>query len=140
MFICLLAVPGVGGNRLTAKLNKPTTVSKLCSKTSDYYYLWLDGLQMVPYIIDCWVDNMKLTYDKTTRTTLNSPGVTINVPGWSDTVTMEWIDETYIIDKYDFGAYYTHVVDSLVGKGYVRKTNMFGAPYDFRRGPSKLNK
>lgn len=51
---------------------------------------------------------------------------------------MEWIDTTYIIDNYDFGAYFTHIVDALVQRGYTRKNNIFGAPYDFRRGPSEF--
>lgn len=80
-----------------------------------------------------------MTYDPKSRTTSNTPGVEIRVPGWSTTDTMEWIDTTYIVQNYDFGAYYTYIVNALVTKGYQRGKNIFGAPYDFRKGPSKCN-
>lgn len=132
-------VPGVGGNRLQAKLNKPSVVSFLCSYTSsDFYDLWLDAKQMLYGFVDCWVDNIRMTYDPESRTTSNSPGVDIRVPGWSSTDTMEWIDTTYIVQNYDYGAYYTYIVNALVDKGYQRGKHLFGAPYDFRKGPSKF--
>lgn len=91
---------------------------------------------MIPELIDCWVDNIKLTYDNVTRKTSNSPGVTITVPGWQHTEVMEWIDTTYIVQNYDYGAYYTFIVKALLNVGYQRDINLFGAPYDFRKGPS----
>lgn len=77
------------------------------------------------------------SFHRTSRSTSDSPGVTVKVPKWGSTDGMEWVDETYIVDHYDFGAYFDHIVEALVDKGYERSTNIFGAPYDFRRGPSK---
>lgn len=51
---------------------------------------------------------------------------------------MEWVDTTPVVDNYDFGQYFYPIVNSLVNRGYVRGENIFGAPYDFRKGPSKL--
>lgn len=82
---------------------------------------------------------MKLTYDNITRSTRNSPGVDIKVPGWGRTETLEWIDTTPVIDNYDYGAYFTFIVESLKQHGYEPDETLFGAPYDFRKGPSKLN-
>jgi lysophospholipase-3 len=55
-----LAVPGDGGSQFKAKLDKPTTVASYCIKKTDYYYdLWLNLEQLVPFLIDCFVDNMR---------------------------------------------------------------------------------
>lgn len=55
-----ISVPGDGGSQLKAKLNKPTTVASYCIKKTDYYYdLWLNLEQLVPFLIDCFVDNMR---------------------------------------------------------------------------------
>lgn len=75
-------VPGDGGSQLDAKLNKTSSVHYICEKTSaDYFNIWLNMELLVPMVIDCWIDNVKLTYDNVTRKTYNTPGVDIRVPG-----------------------------------------------------------
>ena len=81
---------------------------------------------------------MKLIYDKVTRKTKSPPGVEIKVPEWGRTEAIEWIDTTPILDCFDFGAYFHYVADALVNRGYVRGETLFGAPYDFRKGPSNF--
>lgn len=83
---------------------------------------------------------MKLIYDKVTRKTVSPPGVEIKVPGWGQTETIEWIDTTPVLDYLDFGAYFHYIADALVNLGYVRGETLFGAPYDFRKGPSECLK
>lgn len=137
--LLFLPVPGCGGNQLEAQLNKPSVVNFLCWQHSDYYRLWLDSAQMVPVLVDCWVDNMKLSYDNMTRTTRNSPGVKIRVPGWGSVSTMELVDPTPVINYVDYGYYFYYIIEALAANGYDRQKNMYGAPYDFRRGPSEYN-
>lgn len=91
---------------------------------------------MVPGPIDCWVDNMKLSYDNSTRTTRNSPGVKISVPGWGKISTMDTIDKS-ILNQYDYGIYFANIITTLSAHGYDSNQNLYGAPYDFRKGPSK---
>lgn len=80
---------------------------------------------------------MKLTYDNGTRKTHNSDGVKIRLPEFGRTEEIEWIDSTPIVDHFDSGAYYYHLAHALTNRGYVRGKNLFGAAYDFRKGPSK---
>lgn len=80
---------------------------------------------------------MKLTYNNVTRKTSNVPGVETQLPKWGDTTDMEMVDNTPVVDNYDYGAYFYAIATALVRRGYVRGDTLFGAPYDFRKGPSK---
>lgn len=91
-------VPGDGGSRIEARLNKPSTVHYFCDKTTkDWFNLWLNLELLAPLIIDCWTDNVKLHYDVNTRTTSNSPGVETRVPGWGRPEVVEWIDPSQAV-------------------------------------------
>lgn len=130
----VILVPGDGGCQLDAKLNKSSVVHYICQKTTtDYFNIWLNMELLVPLVIDCWIDNIKLTYDNVTRKTSNSPGVDIRVPGFGGSETVEWLDPSHATT----GSYFKVIADTLVNIGHVRNTTIKGAPYDFRKGPSK---
>lgn len=88
---------------------------------------------LVPLVIDCWIDNIKLVYDNTTRKTFNPPGVDVRVPGFGGSETVEWLDPSHA----STGAYFKDIGNTLVGLGHVRNITIKGAPYDFRKAPSK---
>lgn len=75
-----VTVPGTGGNKMQAKLNKPSAPWFCYSTTSYYFDLWLDPIQLL--YGSCWADNMKLTYNNISRRTQNQLGVDIQIPGW----------------------------------------------------------
>lgn len=87
----------------------------------------------MPVIIDCWADNARLVYDNETRTTSNSPGVVTRVPGFGDSEPVEWIDPSHA----SAGSYFKDIANALVALGYQRNKTIRGAPYDFRKAPSK---
>ena len=126
-------VPGDGGSRFQAKLNKTTSPHYLCATHSDWYDLWLNLEQMIPKLIDCWVDNMKLNYDPETHKTYNNEGVNIRIPGFgNDTLTVEYLDSSLR----SFSIYFSKIVNHLITLGYERGINIHGAPYDFRKAAS----
>lgn len=133
MLIFLRKVPGDGGSQVDAKLNKSSS-QIFCANKSDWFNLWLNLELIVIPAVYCWVDNVKLYYDNVTRTTHNTPGVEIRIPGWGDPEVVEWIDPTH--NK--AGAYFKDIANMLVSMGYERRKNLHGAPYDFRKGPSKF--
>lgn len=131
----LILVPGDGGSQLEAKLNKTETVHYFCERrTNDYFDLWVNLELMVPYVLDCWVDNMRLLYDNKTRTTRSPDGVHVRVPGFGNTSTVEWLDPSQVSPT----AYFTRIVEELVALGYQRGIDVRGAPYDFRKAPNEL--
>lgn len=80
---------------------------------------------------------MRLVYNSTTRTTHNSPGVKIRVPGFGNTETVEWLDPSH---RYPTGYFY-NIVQAMVTSdlAYERGVTVKGAPFDFRRAPSKAS-
>ncbi|KAF4525963.1 hypothetical protein B566_EDAN000754 [Ephemera danica] len=112
----VILVPGDGGSQIEAKLNKTSVVHYLCQKTSsDFFSLWLNLELLVPLVIDCFVDNMRLEYDNVTRLTRNSPGVETRVPGFGNSSTVEWLDPS----EASPGAYFHNIAEMFVTKlGY----------------------
>lgn len=129
----VVLVPGDGGAQLEAKLNKTNVVHYICEKTSDYFNIWLNMELLVPVVIDCWVDNIKLIYDNVTRKTHDAPGVDVRVPGFGSSETVEWLDPSHA----STGAYFKDIGNILVTLGHVRNITIKGAPYDFRKAPSE---
>ncbi|KAL3196960.1 hypothetical protein MRX96_045051 [Rhipicephalus microplus] len=90
---------------------------------------------MVPYVLDCWVDNMRLLYGNKTRTTRFPDGVHVRVPGLGNTSTVEWLDPSQVSPT----AYFRRIVEALIALGYQRGIDVRGAPYDFRKAPNELD-
>lgn len=75
-------MPGVGGNKIQAKLDNRYASWYCWSTTTEYYDIWLDPAQFLYPFINCWAANMKLTYNNLTRQTTNQPGVSTKIPGY----------------------------------------------------------
>lgn len=53
-------VPGDGGSQMEAKLDKPSVVHIWCTRrTNDWYSLWLNLELLTPYVLDCFIDNIR---------------------------------------------------------------------------------
>lgn len=132
----VILVPGDGGCQFEAKLNKTETPHWYCYKQSDWYTLWLSGLQLE--FVECMVDNMKLMYNNVSHVTYNTPGVEIRQPGFGNTSTVEWLDPFHPVLSDRF-SYFYFLVDYLVKSlNYTRNVSIRGAPYDFRKAPNEM--
>lgn len=133
----VILVPGDGGSRIDVKLDVEDAARSYCvKKTEDFVNIWLNREYLVPFAIDCLVSHLRLEYDNDTRSTRDSPGVTTRIPGWGNSLTVEWIDPTQSAD----GSYFVNMANALARNGYVRGISLFGAPYDFRKGPNEDTK
>jgi lysophospholipase III len=118
-------IPGNGGSQIWARLNRTSpTPHFFCSHHSNWFELWLDVRLLFPEVIDCFVDNMRLTYNATTKKTSNLDGVDIQVPGFGQTSSIEFFDSSGIT----YSSYFASIIKSLVTLGYTRGTNLRGAP------------
>lgn len=53
----VILLPGDGGSRLQAKLNRTTVEHHYCERHSaDWFDLWVNLSLLVPFAVDCWVD------------------------------------------------------------------------------------
>lgn len=131
----VVLVPGDGGSQIEGKIDKPSVVHYVCSKKTDYWFsLWLNMELLVPIVIDCWVDNMKLVYNNASRTTFNQPGVLTRVPDFGNSSSVEWIDPS----KASAGNYFASISSAILKFGYERNVSLRGAPYDFRKAPNEM--
>lgn len=133
----VVLIPGDGGNQLHGKLNKTSAPHYFCKlQSSDYFEIWLNLEEITPYVIDCFIDNIRLVYDNETKRTFNREGVDIKVQGFGDTETVEFLDSS----RYSITMYFGAISNALVKKyGYVRGLNIRGAPYDWRKAPNELD-
>ncbi|XP_028906067.1 phosphatidylcholine-sterol acyltransferase [Ornithorhynchus anatinus] len=128
----VILVPGCLGNQLEAKLDKPDVVNWMCyRKTEDFFTVWLNLNMFLPLGVDCWIDNTRVVYNRTTGLMSNAPGVQIRVPGFGKTYSVEYLDTSKL-------AGYMHtLVQNLVNNGYVRDETVRAAPYDWRTEPTQ---
>ncbi|XP_063802310.1 phosphatidylcholine-sterol acyltransferase isoform X2 [Pseudophryne corroboree] len=127
----VVLVPGCFGNQLEAKVDKEEVVNRMCyHKTEDYFTLWLNLNMFLPLGIDCWIDNIRVVYNKTTRMATNAPGVDVRVPGFGKTFSVEYLDKSKL------AGYFHTLVQNLVNNGYVRDETVRAAPYDWRIAPN----
>lgn len=131
----VMMVPGYGGSQLEARLDKPSVVRYFCDHKSDWSDVWINVKLLLPYMIDCLIDNLRLEFDHSTNTTRNTAGVEVRVKNGSSTSSVEYLNNLQISGF----AYFAPIVNQLVEQlGYERESNVRGAPYDFRKAPNEL--
>lgn len=53
----IILIPGDGGSRIQAKLDRQKAAHVYCErKTNDWFDLWLNLSLLVPFALDCWVE------------------------------------------------------------------------------------
>jgi len=128
-------VPGDGGSQLEAKLNKTSRIHYICDLVSDWYDLWLNIHLLAPVVFDCFSDNMRLHYDKKTRTTKNTEGVEVRATNFGSLESVDYLD---IYHLYGTDYFETIIATLEKGNGLIRNVDMVGAAFDFRKAPNEL--
>ncbi|XP_069183296.1 lysosomal phospholipase A and acyltransferase-like isoform X1 [Procambarus clarkii] len=131
----VVLIPGCGGSQMEARFDSDEELITACrTEIGEWFLMWFNIENIIPYYIDCVIDGMKLQYDNVTRTTRNAPGVETRIPGFGNTSTVEWLskDHLYVL------SYFHDIVSSLIPLGYERGVSVRGAPYDFRKAPNEM--
>ena len=56
----VFTVPGILGNQLEAKLSKEFSPYWWCDTHSDWYTVWISMQQLMPFVIDCWINKVRI--------------------------------------------------------------------------------
>ncbi|KAL9974221.1 hypothetical protein ACROYT_G011236 [Oculina patagonica] len=129
----LVIVPGDGGSRLQARMNKPSVPHFWCEKTSSSWFdLWLSVESLLPKAIDCWADNIKLVYNESSQKMGDSPGVEVQAPYFGTTKGVSYLDPSL----YHPGEYFADMVSALESIGLEDGVSLRAAPFDFRYAPN----
>lgn len=122
---------------MEAKVNESSEWSfRWCpSMTGRYHTIWVKIMSLLPFSVECFLENFRLVYNNKTHKTSNPIGVDIRIPGFGETDSVEWLSHVHIC----YLSYYARLVENMVTWGYVRSQSVRGAPYDFRKSPNELD-
>lgn len=128
-------IPGDGGSQMEARLNKTQVPHYICSKTSDWFDIWVNLHLLLPGVIDCFIDNFSLHWDSKTRTTQNTEGVEIRATNFGALESVDYLN-IYRLPGTD---YFDNIITTLKKRyGYQANVDMVGAAFDFRKAPNEL--
>lgn len=131
----VILIPGLAGSALEAKLHesaKPPHV--YCYKNHAWYQTWLALLSMLPGEQDCWWHNMDVFYNTTSDSFYNQEGVEVRPMDFGGMKGIDYLDHDDLGNGISATAYYAPLIADLVAAGFKVGQNLFGAPYDWRRG------
>jgi lysophospholipase-3 len=123
---------GLAGSVLHAKLDHVSTPHALCEQNSEWFKLWVSAAELLPGVIDCTFDNMKLVYNAAAKTYRNKAGVTIDGSvDWGGVGGLEYLDPGVTAS-----GYFHDVVQVLRTRlNYTVNRTLRAAPYDWRLAP-----
>merc|ERR1712137_357587 len=108
---------------------KKKTPHWFCKKhQKSWTTLWLNPADLLPGVIDCWAENIRLVYHQDGSIT-NAAGVETRVPGFGETSTVETLSTEVN------APYLAKFVKNMVDCGYAKGESIAAATYDFRLTP-----
>lgn len=132
----IILVPGYGGSRLEAKWKKDQAKHYFCqTHQPDWTNIWIDIKLLMPYMIDCLIENFRLEFDRSTNRTHNTEGVEIRVKDPDNIESVEFLNDLHMSSFAYFAPIIRHLTSNF---DYKRNENITGAPYDFRKAPNEL--
>lgn len=129
----IILVPGAFRTRLAVSVTTQEKCPK-CLQNKTYFPFWI-SFKMVFTKISCLINWLTLDYDENQKKIVDQPNVTV-IP--MDFGGVEGIRGT---GNRIFGksqpTYYDKIIKKLEKRNYTVGENIFGAPYDWRRGVSQ---
>jgi len=130
----IVFVPGTFGSKLDGTVYNRKT-HWYCPKIKSKDTMWVKESMMIPPMVDCVIDWLTLRYDSKTGQIRNQDGVDVDIVDFSGFGGIEYLDDSFL--GLHMLPIYSKYVKYLVNKGYEIKKNLFGCPFDWRRGLSQ---
>ena len=131
----VILLNGLAGSVVNARLDHLAEAPHVyCTRDSKgtFDQLWVSVDELVPGVIDCNFDNLRLHYNASTKAYANKPGVTIDASvDWGGVGGLDFLDA-----KLHVGGYFHSLIRHLEATlGYKVGLSLRGAPYDWRQAP-----
>jgi lecithin-cholesterol acyltransferase len=132
-----LFVPPMLGTQLHGRVSGLNTGFWYCESSLDDTVLWVNEEYVLPPLINCLADWLRLEWDEKAQTLVNRTNTSIFVTDWGGESGFRWVDTGV------FGVplvpSLVHILDYFHNQGYVAKQDLWGAPYDWRLVPAFLD-
>lgn len=122
----VILIPGLAGSVLEERLNRSSTPSFYCTKTSDWQVVWLS--LTAASRPDCLLDDLNVDYNETSHRYQNQTGVEIRAYQFGNLTGIAALDPSLP----SVSGTYEKLISGLKDAGYSKGKDIFGAPYDFR--------
>lgn len=127
----VVLIPGTMGSLLRATVTDRKT-HWYCPKNLDNVDIWINEEYFIPPLVNCLGDWLTMEYDPVTKDAVNQPGVKMDIVDFGGVDGMAYLDDlfnsTHLLP-------YMHIyIKHLEKQGYTIGQNIFGAPFDWRRG------
>ena len=128
----VILVPGYMGSQLLYDLDRDSSTGLLCPRSSNgnLWTLWLSLANHDPVRVRCWMQYARMSYDRTTRRSLNADGVTVQPKAFGSTLGIEFVSP--MPEQHPETVYFYNLVRALEAIGYTKDFSLRGAPYDWR--------
>ena len=109
-----------------------------CPKTLNNEVVWINELYLIPPIVNCVLQWVKVYYDAENNAQVSHPNSTIDIVDFGKLTGVTNLDK--FIANYSVLPYYTFMIDYFKKFGYQEDVDLFGAPLDWRMGLAQNEK
>lgn len=127
----IVLVPGTMGSILKGNITNRKTFW-YCPSNLKQAMLWISKDYCVPPLINCLGDWLSMQYDSKTKDSENQDGVDADIVSFGGVDGISYLDESFNITS--FIPYFNMYIEYLQNHGYSVGKDLFGAPFDWRRG------
>lgn len=127
-----MIVPCLLGSQIQGLLNNSQGPHWYCrSRDLQWFLLYIDALDFLPDISDCWLYNMNLSYTSSGGGIYSSPpGVQTRIADYGNLTAVAYLDANHKIPMWQ------PYIAALQQLGYTPGLDLVAAPYDWRLGPT----
>ncbi|EAX96516.1 Lecithin:cholesterol acyltransferase family protein [Trichomonas vaginalis G3] len=127
----IILVPGTMGSNLVATITNRKT-HWYCPKNLNNEEIWVDEEYVIPPIVNCLGDWLTMRYDPTINDAVDQENCKIDIVDFGGVNGMSFIDDIFNSSK--LIPYMHEYIKYLQKHGYTVGQDLFGAPFDWRRG------
>ena len=104
-----------------------------CSKNKEDEFLWIQDTYLIPPLVNCLATWLTVQWNETSQKPVSREKTEIYTIDFGGLSAIRYVDHGIL--GHHFIPDLIHLITKLEDEGYVEKTDLFGAPYDWRMNP-----